>query len=72
MRHLKMSYADVLSMPVYERRFYLTTFIQENEKQKEKMETQQMNSTNSKGKRTTKVSGEQLKSKLKSGEIPNH
>jgi hypothetical protein len=67
-----MSYTDVLSMPVYERRFYLTTFIQENEKQKEKIETQQVNSNNSKGKRTTKVSGDMLKTKLKSGEIPNH
>ena len=65
-----MSYSDVLSMPVYERRFYLTSFIQENEKQREKMENQQINSNNSKGTRTTKISGNQLKSKLKSGEIP--
>lgn len=71
MRHLKMSYSDVLSMPVYERRFYLTTFIQENEKKREQVENQQMNSSNSKGTRTTKISGAQLKSKLKSGEIPN-
>lgn len=71
MRHLKLSYSDVLMMPVYERRFYLTTFVQEKEKQKEKMEDQQMNSSNSKGTRTTKISGAQLKTKLKSGEIPN-
>lgn len=71
MRHLKLSYGDVLSMPVYERRFYLTSFVQENEKRKEKVEEQKSNVTNGKGKRTTKVSGEQLKSKLKSGEIPN-
>ena len=71
MRHLKLSYSDVLSMPVYERKFYLTTFIQENEKKREQVENQQMNSKNSKGTRTTKVSGEQLKTKLKRGEIPN-
>lgn len=71
MRHLKLSYGDVLSMPVYERRFYLTSFVQENEKKREQVENQQMNSNNSKGTRTTKISGEQLKTKLKSGEIPN-
>jgi hypothetical protein len=71
MRHLKLSYSDVLSMPVYERRFYLTSFVQENEKKREQVENQQMNSNNSKGTRTTKISGEQLKTKLKSGEIPN-
>jgi hypothetical protein len=58
-------------MPVYERRFYLTSFIQENEKKREQVENQQMNSNNSKGTRTTKISGQQLKTKLKSGEIPN-
>lgn len=29
-------------------------------------------STGGKGSRTTKISGEALKSRLKSGEIPNH
>ena len=58
-------------MPTYERRFFLTTFINENERKKAKIEEQQINIKNSKGTRTTRVSGEQLKSKLKSGEIPN-
>jgi len=72
MRHLKISYADVLSMPTYERRFFLTKFINENEKRQEQIEEQQANATsNGKGTRTTKVSGEQLKARLKSGEIPN-
>jgi hypothetical protein len=72
MRHLKIPYSDVLSMPTYERRFFLTTFINETEKKKEKMEEEQTNSTSSSnGKRTTKVSGDQLKARLKSGEIPN-
>ena len=71
MRHLKMPYNDVMSMPTYERRFFLTTFINENEKRQEKMEAAQLNSTSGSGKRTTKVSGETLKSRLKSGQIPN-
>ena len=71
MRHLKIPYCDVLSMPTYERRFFLTKFIDENEKRKEQVETQQQNAGNSKGKRTTTISGEQLKSRLKSGQIPN-
>lgn len=71
MRHLKLSYNDVLMMPVYERRFFLNSLIQENEKKKEKMEAQATNSSSGKGTRTTKISGEQLKSRLKSGEIPN-
>ena len=44
MRHLKIPYMDVLSMPTYERRFFLTRFIEENEKRKETIESQQMNS----------------------------
>jgi len=72
MRHLKIPYSDVLAMPTYERRFFLTKFIGENEKRKEQIEEQQSNTTsNGKGTRTTKVSGDQLKARLKSGEIPN-
>ena len=73
MRHLRIPYSDVLMMPTYERRFFLTTFINENEKQKEKMEEQKNNvSSGGRGTRTTKISGEALKSRLRSGEIPNH
>ena len=72
MRHLKIPYSDILMMPTYERRFFLTTFINENEKKKEQIEEQQANATSGgKGTRTTKVSGDQLKARLKSGEIPN-
>ena len=69
MRHLKIPYSDVLLMPTYERRFFLTSFIQENEKRKEQIENQQMNSSNGSGTRTTKISGEQLKTKMRNGEI---
>jgi len=59
-------------MPVYERKFFLTTFISENEKKQARLEEQSNNATTSgNGKRTTKVSGDQLKSKMKNGEIPN-
>lgn len=60
-------------MPTYERRFFLgllTKDRKEHEERVEKMKEQQQ-SKNGKGKRTTRVSGEALKNKLKTGEIPN-
>jgi len=58
-------------MPVYERKFFLTTFISENEKKQARLEEQSNNATSGNGKRTTKVSGDQLKSKMKNGGVPN-
>ena len=70
MRHLKVPYSDVLMMPTYERRFFLTTFINENEKRKEQMEEQQNNATSGgKGTRTSTISGDALKARMRSGEI---
>jgi len=45
----------------------------DNEKRQEETEAQMQNmqNKNSKGSRTTKMGGEQLKQKLKSGEIAN-
>ena len=45
----------------------------ENQKRQEATEEQisKMSSSNSKGSRTTKMGGEQLKAKMKSGEIAN-
>ena len=62
-----------MNMSVYERRQYLAHLLNENEKKHEAIEEQQeaINNKGAKGSRTTKVSGEQLKHKLKSGEIPN-
>lgn len=57
-------------MPTYERRTYLSLLIDENTKKSEMMEENTIN--NSKGKRTTRVSGETLKNRLKNGEIPNY
>lgn len=57
-------------MPTYERRFFLYSFINENEKRKEEAENQ-THVSGGKGTRTTKVGGEALKTMLKNGEIPN-
>ncbi len=56
-------------MPTFERRTYLMLLINENNKKNEQME--EMNNTSSKGRRSKRVSGEALKNKLRSGEIPN-
>jgi len=72
MRHLKLPYSDVLNIPTYERRYFLTSFINENQKRQEQMEEQNSTTSNGNGKRTTKVSGQQLKTKLQNGDIPNH
>ena len=72
-KHIGFSYNDVLGMSVYERRQYLTLLINENQKKSEIIEEEKEKYTNknAKGSRTSIVSGDALKSKLKSGEIPN-
>ena len=65
-----MTYQDVLSTPTYERRFYLDTLIKENEKRKEAQSSSTY--SNGKGSRAKSIGGDALKSKLKSGEIPNN
>jgi hypothetical protein len=73
MQHLKgVSYTDVLNMPVYERRFFLGLLTRDTIKTQEKIEEMNENSTTkgSKGNRTTKVSGEGLKNRMKNGDIP--
>jgi hypothetical protein len=72
MRHLKLQYTEVLSIPTYERRYFLTSFINEKQKKHEQMEEQNGTTSSGKGKRTTKVSGQQLKTKLQNGDIPSH
>ncbi len=57
-------------MPTYERRFFLGLLTKDMQQRKENAD-QNAQQRQSKGSRTTKISGEQLKSKLKSGEIPN-
>ena len=67
-----MTYSDVLAMPTYERRFFLGQKTRELVKKEEQMEksNEQQQSKNSKGSRTTRVSGEALKNKIKSGDLP--
>jgi len=66
-----MSYNDVLSMPTYERRFFLSLKTQEIEKKKEAYEEKESKSVSkSKGNKTTRVSGNALKSKIKNGDLP--
>jgi hypothetical protein len=69
-----MSYSDVLAMPTYERRFFLGQKTRDLVKQEEQMEKskEQSQSRNSKGSRTTKVSGDALKNKIKSGDLPTN
>ena len=59
-------------MPTYERRFFLsllTKDIHEREEKTEQMRQKNQNK-NAKGSRSTRVSGEALKSRLKNGDIP--
>lgn len=72
MQHLNMSYVDVMTMPVYERRFFLglaTKTAAEREEHIENMKAE-ASSRGSKGSRSTTVSGEALKTRMKNGDIP--
>lgn len=65
------TYADVLALPVYERRFFLSLKSRDISKQKEHNEEQtQAAKSNSKGNRTSTVTGDALKSRMKNGDIP--
>ena len=57
-------------MPTAERRFYLGLLVQSRQKEQEQYENAQTSKSNSKGSRQTKISGEALKSKIKTGEMP--
>ena len=69
-----VTYNDVLSMPVYERRFFLgmlTKDARERQEETERLREEAKSRANgSRGSRTTRVSGEALKTKMKTGEIP--
>jgi len=65
-----MSYGDVMNMPVYERRFFINMFKMEMENRRERVE-EAGNNVNGKGRRSKKISGEALKTKMKNNEIPN-
>ena len=67
-----MSYNDVLSMPTYERRFFLGLLNKEARDREERAEElrNKTQTKHSKGSRTTRVTGDALKNKIKSGDIP--
>jgi hypothetical protein len=57
-------------MPTSERRFYLGLLVQQKQKEQEQYENSKKQSSNSKGTKKTNISGDVLKNKIKSGEIP--
>lgn len=66
-----MTYSDVLAMPTYERRYFIGLLTKQNKEREEQYEEMKNNTKNSgKGTRKSTVSGEALKSRIKSGEIP--
>ena len=66
-----MSYSDVMNMPAYERRFFLGLLTKDAVEKQERYENMEVNKqTNSKGQRTTTISGDQLKTKMNNGDIP--
>jgi len=65
------TYSDVLALPVYERRYFLSLKAREINKQKEHHEEQtKAAKSNSKGNRSSTVSGDALKNRIKNGDIP--
>lgn len=66
-----MGYNDAMMMPTYERRYFINLMIKQNEKRIETIENQQVQKgSNSKGNRQSKISGDALKTKMMSGDIP--
>lgn len=70
MARLNQSYSDILKMPTGERRFHLGLLLKQ--KQEEDARVEQGRSQNTgKGTKTTRIGGDALKNKLKSGDLPN-
>lgn len=57
-------------MPTYERRYFLSLLTKDLHERKEHADSIK-NTKSSKGNRSNTISGDALKSKIKSGEIPN-
>lgn len=60
-----------MNLPTYERRFYLGQLTRDaiNREEQAEKAREQAQSNNSKGTRQTRVSGEALKNKIRTGEI---
>lgn len=70
MIHLKMGYNDVLNMPTNERRFHIGMLVKNKSEEQERMKEMYDKSSGGKGTRKTRISGEALKSRIKSGDVP--
>lgn len=71
MRRLEMSYSDIMRMPTFERRFYIQMYREEMEKQEEELkEIKNNKKSGGKGTRSSTISGEALKSRMKNNQIP--
>lgn len=69
---MKTSRTECFKTPVYERRFKLSVFKKIDEDNQEKLE-EEKNNVSINGNRKGRISGEELKSKLKNNEInPNN
>lgn len=68
MVHLKMGYDDVLNMPTNERRFHIGMLVKNKSNEQERMK--EVHDKTSKGVKKTKISGDALISKIKSGDVP--
>lgn len=64
-----MTYQDALSTPTYERKFFLSILVNENKKKSEMAE--ETKHRGAKGSRSKTITGQALKTKMKSGEIPS-
>lgn len=63
------TYNDVLSLPVYERRYFLSLKSRDLMEQQDKSADYKP-SSNSKGNRTSTISGDALKNRMKNGDLP--
>ncbi len=72
-QHIKnFTYNDVMNMPTGYRRYFLSLKLRENSKQQELIEKQreEQNNQSAKGTRSKKISGDTLKLRMESGDIP--
>ena len=65
-----MGYNDVLNMPTNERRFHIGMLVKHKTDENEQMQKMQSKSNGGKGNRKTTISGEALKTRIKSGDVP--
>lgn len=71
MRMTGSGYDDIMNMATHKRRYFIMNMKREKEEHEEQAEEQAQEGSQSDGKRTKRISGDELKQKMKSGEIPN-